>query len=225
MAKGLLKSTVIAAVFGFVATLTLELVTVARFGSRYHTHTSVSMDFGRLTRSPILLSVFALVFAATFAYCFWLFRRSRQLPLPMLAAVFAFVLVWGTAALFISSISREPQPVPFPLVSIIVFFSSVIAMFGFYGGALGGGWLRLRVRHIHSAARLMAESAIPGIVLGALFPVLFFIVPGGYTASATAPSTPFEKVIPVVFFALGGCLISSAFALTFRRRLITPSMP
>jgi hypothetical protein len=223
MAKGLLKSTVIAAVFGFVAALTLELVTVARFASRYHAHTSVSMDFGRLTRSPILLSVFALVFAATFAYCFWLFRRSRQLPLPMLAAVFAFVLVWGTAALFISSISREPQPVPFPLVSIIVFFSSVIAMFGFYGGALGGGWLRLRLRHIHSTGRLIAESAIPGIVLGALFPVLLFIIPGDYTARSATTSTPLESVIPVVIFAVAGCLISMAFGYSFRRRLVTSS--
>jgi hypothetical protein len=164
-----------------------------------------------------------LVFVAIFAYCFWLFRRGRQLPVPMLAGVFGFVLVWTIAALFISSIFRQPEPVPFPLVSIVVFFSSVIAIFGFYGGVLGGCWLRLRMTHIHSTARLMAESAISGIALGAMFPVLFFIMPGGYTARSTTPSTPLENVIPALIFAVAGCLISMAFGYIFRRRLITPT--
>ncbi len=222
MAKRLLKSTIVAAIFGLVGTLTWELVAVARVAERFRAHTAVSVDFINFTRSPILISVFVLVFVAIFAYCFWLFRRGRQLPVPMLAGVFGFVLVWTIAALFISSISRQPQPVPFPLVSIVVFFSSVIAIFGFYGGVLGGCWLRLRVRYIHSTGRLMAESAIPGVVLGGLFPLLFSIIPG-YTARSTTPSTPLENVIPVVIFAVAGCLISMSFGYTFRRRLITPT--
>jgi hypothetical protein len=184
MPKRVLKSTVVATILGFVAALTWELVTVMQIGWRHDS--AVGVDFARFARSPILISVFALVFVATFACCFWLFRHRRQLPVPMLAAVFGFVLAWTIAALFIFSISRQPQPEPFPVVSIVVFFSSVIALFGLYG-ALGGGWLRLRLPHVHSTARLMAESAVPGVVLGALFPVLFFIIPGGYTARSTRP--------------------------------------
>ena len=223
MAKRLLKSTVVGVIFGLVGTLTWELVAVARVAERFRAHTAVSVDFINFTHSPILISVFVLISAATFAYCFWLFRRGRQLPVPMLAAVFGFVLLWTIVALFIFSVYRQPQPVPFPLVSIVVFSSSVIAIFGFYGGVLGGSWLRLRVRYIHSTGRVMAESAIPGVVLGGLFPILFSIIPG-YTARSTTPSTPLENIIPVVFFAAAGCLISLAFALTFRRRLITPSV-
>lgn len=142
----------------------------------------------------------------------------------MLAAVFVFVLAWTIAALFIFSISRQPQPEPFPVVSIVVFFSSVIALFGLFGGALGGCWLGLRLPHIHSTARLMAESAVPGVELGALFSSLFFIIPGGYTARSTTPVTPLKNLIPAVIFAVAGCLISMAFAYAFRRRLIAPSV-
>jgi membrane protein DedA with SNARE-associated domain len=70
----------------------------------------------------------------------------------------------------------------------------------------------------------MAESAVPGVVLGALFPVLFFIIPGGYIARSTTPVTPRENLIPAVIFAVAGCLTSMAFGYAFRRRLITPSV-
>ncbi len=218
MIRNVLKSTFIASLIGMVVVMSWRLIPMVRLS--FSSNAGVGFPLGHLLLSPIMLTVFTVIFVGAFVYCMHSFRRRRQLPTAIVGAVFGFWVVGLAAAAVISPIFRQPHS--FPVLPLILFFSLCFAVVGFYSGTIGGAWLQTRTGRIRSVRRLVAESAILGALLGPFSALLIFIILAHCTAGPIASSTPLENIIPVVICTVAGCLISLAFALTFRRRLITP---
>lgn len=200
---------------------TWEFVVLLRVSWRFHA--AMGVDVVYVLGSPLALGLFALVFVTTFVYCFRTFQTGTLIPIPLLASIFGFLTIGAIALALVSSISPQQPPPQFPVLAAVGFFSSFFAVLGFYCGLLVGTWLRLRLSHIHSTLWLLVESSIAGIVVGALGTLVLLGAPSSYEARSDASPHRLLFVAPFLFCAAAGCLISMAFALTFRRRLITTS--
>jgi ABC-type polysaccharide/polyol phosphate export permease len=136
-----------------------------------------------------------------------------------LASLFSFGMVGGTAFAVLFLFVRDPQPSAAPLLPVLFFFSSCFAVVGFYGGIVGGSWLDLRSRQIHSTRRLLLESAGTGIAFGLAFACLVLLSPS-YRAGSERSFHGLSLFLLLFLFGGFGCAISLIFAAAFRKRLV-----
>jgi hypothetical protein len=111
-------------------------------------------------------------------------RLSKRLAILLIAGAFCacsatliasvlIVLLWAAPAHAFAHWYQVPQGI----VMMCLYTFIPAGGFGFLCGVLGSIYLGLRVRRITSRGRLLAESAVIGALLSALFP-LFYLAMG-----------------------------------------------
>jgi len=147
-------------------------------------------------------------------------RVAKKLATLLMAGVFcAFaatvvsstlvVLFWAAPA---HAFAHWYQ-VPHGIVMMCLYTFIPAGGFGFLCAILGSLYLVFRVPHITSRARLLAESAVIGALLSALFPL-------GLLAVGWGPVRDWLNWRAILFCIAVGCPVSILYAAIFRRSLL-----
>ena len=103
---------------------------------------------------------------------------------------FLATLISALAIALISSIGNGTRPNILEIGKTTFLLCPItVVSFGFFGflaGVAGSAWIYFRKQRIHTTRRLLVESAIAGLLMGALFPFL----------DAAANSSPITSISP-----------------------------
>lgn len=180
----------------------------------------------------LLLAAAVLIFGAIFGYCFFQGRKGLHASLALVGGVLSFFAGWllTFSLIWLGLRNNPPQPAhEFKVViDLILFFATSIAAVAFYAGTIGGWWLGVRSRRIHSMGRLLVESAIAGAVLGNLIPLFylcFLFSLGNWLYSSPNTSIRPFAFVACAFCSFVGLVVAEIFAVVFRRRLVAIDEP
>jgi len=157
-------------------------------------------------------------------------ENTRNGYLSFILKVAALGALLGTLApalaiTFLSGLRNGSLLHPLDAAETVLLLCPVTAVscgpFGLLAGAAGGTAIYLRKRHIHSNKRLLAESAIAGLLMGCLFPFFDAAVNSVFLKSFQPLVIPGQ----IILYPVLGIPCALICALVVRRNFIQHNRP